>query len=107
MTVAPALPEAGAHLCTRGGQTEVGGGNDSGVGVVVGFLVDAARNDLSKWTTVNVLRQWAADGIPKSEMQRGVQLAHERVPRRKHPLLAEYAEAIEMFIDDGRGPAPA
>jgi hypothetical protein len=77
------------------------------VGVVVGFLVDAARNDLSKWTTVNVLRQWAAEGMAKSEMQRGVHLAHERVPPWKHPLLAEYGEAIEMFIEDGQGPAPA
>jgi hypothetical protein len=93
-------------MCTRG-SAGVGGGHDSGVGVVVGFLVDAARNDLSKWTTVNVLRQWAAEGMAKSEMQRGVELAHERVPRRKHPLLAEYGEAIEMFIEDGQGPAPA
>ena len=76
---------------------------DPSVRVVAGFLADAARTGLSQWTTVNVLRQWASDGISRADMLTATQHVRATLGAQHQPLLADYEHAIKTFIP----PSPA
>jgi hypothetical protein len=69
--------------------------------VVAGFLADAARTGLSQWTTVNVLRQWATEGITRADMLTAARHVRVMLGHQHQQLLADYERAIKAFI-----PAP-
>jgi hypothetical protein len=60
---------------------------------VAGFLVDAARSEISPWTVVNVLRTWIAEGTPPETIHEGAKVARTHAPQ-----LTEFLEAYEQQL---------
>jgi hypothetical protein len=67
---------------------------------VAEFLNDAARHGLSKWTMINVLRQWHMDGTSKDDMLTAVRAARSQVTDTTRPLFVEYYDAIMRLIPE-------
>ncbi|MBV9292903.1 MAG: hypothetical protein JO222_10685 [Frankiales bacterium] len=63
---------------------------------VAGFLVDAARSEISPWTVVNVLRSWIADGTPTETIHEGAMIARNHAPQLAE-IFDAYAEQLAML----------
>jgi hypothetical protein len=65
------------------------------VASVAGFLLDAARGDVSTFTVVQVLQHWVDEGLTSAQIRQAVAMAEPSCPAKHRPVFDGYREAIE------------
>jgi hypothetical protein len=66
---------------------------------VAGFLVEAARADVSSNTVVQVLLHWVCEGMSAAEVLAAVATARDGAGSRHHPAIDAFEQAIRGRLD--------
>lgn len=64
------------------------------VRAVAGFLLDAARSDVSARTVTQVLAHWASDGITSAELLAAVEVARASGAGKHDAAIDRFEQAI-------------
>jgi hypothetical protein len=71
---------------------------DDSIRAVAGFLLDAARTDVSTNTVVQVIAHWVAEGVTSAELMAACAVARAGAGRRHHATVAEFEQAIRTRL---------